>query len=40
MARKLRLQYEGAIYYVMKRGDHREDISLNDQDAEFLELEI
>jgi hypothetical protein len=26
MARKLRLQYEGAIYHVMSRGDRREDI--------------
>ena len=26
MARKLRLQYEGAIYHVMNRGDHQEAI--------------
>jgi hypothetical protein len=25
MARKLRVQYEGAIYHVMNRGDHRDD---------------
>src|SRR6266446_4000737 len=38
MARKLRIQYEGAIYHVMNRGDHREDIFRNDKDRElFLE---
>src|SRR5437899_1750317 len=38
MARKLRVQYEGAIYHVMNRGDHREDIFRNDKDRElFLE---
>ena len=38
MARKLRIQYEGAIYHVMNCGDHREDIFLNDADRElFLE---
>ena len=26
MARKLRLEYRGAIYHVMNRGDRREDI--------------
>lgn len=26
MARKLRVQYPGAIYHVMSRGDQREDI--------------
>ena len=26
MARKLRMEYSGAIYYVMNCGDHREDI--------------
>ena len=31
MARKLRVQYEGAIYRVMNRGDHREDIFCNDE---------
>jgi putative transposase len=32
MARKLRLQYPGAIYHVMNRGDRREAIFHNDQD--------
>jgi hypothetical protein len=26
MARKLRVEYAGAIYHVMSRGDHREPI--------------
>ena len=38
MARKLRLEYEGAIYHVMNRGDRREDIFQDDRDRElFLE---
>ncbi len=38
MARKLRVQYEGAIYHVMNRGDHRENIFRSDKDRElFLE---
>jgi REP-associated tyrosine transposase len=38
MARKLRLEYEGAIYHVMNRGDRREPIFKDDQDREiFLE---
>src|SRR5215471_17746216 len=36
MARKLRIQYPGAIYHVMNRGDHREDIFLSDQDRQLL----
>jgi len=31
-ARKLRIQYPGAIYHVMKRGDHSEAIFQDDQD--------
>ena len=31
-ARKLRIEYPGAIYHVMNRGDHREDIFKDDQD--------
>jgi hypothetical protein len=27
MARQLRIQYEGAIYHLMSRGDRREEIS-------------
>lgn len=26
MARQLRIEYEGAIYHVLSRGDRREDI--------------
>jgi putative transposase len=38
MARKLRIQYEGAVYHVMNRGDRREPIFKDDQDREtFLE---
>ena len=38
MARPLRIEYEGAIYHVMNRGDRREDIFLDDEDRErFLE---
>src|SRR6266508_4369962 len=36
MARKLRIQYEGAIYHVMNRGDRREDIFHNDADRELF----
>jgi len=35
MARKLRVQYPGAIYHVMNRGDRREAIFLDDQDREL-----
>jgi len=34
MARKLRLEYQGAIYHVMNRGDHREPIFRDDHDRE------
>jgi len=38
MARKLRIQYPGAIYHVMNRGDRREAIYEDDQDRHrFLE---
>src|SRR6267142_2850274 len=36
MPRKLRIQYEGAIYHVMNRGDHSEDIFLGDEDRELF----
>jgi len=36
MARKLRVQYEGAIYHVMNRGDHREDIFRDDKDRQLF----
>ncbi len=32
MPRKLRIQYPGAIYHVLNRGDQREDIFKDDQD--------
>ena len=32
MARKLRLEYPGAIYHLMNRGDRREDIFADDKD--------
>src|SRR6184192_1365000 len=34
MARKLRVQYPGAIYHLMNRGDRREDIFYDDQDRQ------
>ena len=38
MARKLRVEYAGAMYHVMNRGDHREPIFRDDGDREmFLE---
>ena len=37
MPRKLRIQYPGAMYHVMSRGDRREDIFLDDVDRhDFL----
>src|ERR1035441_8085161 len=38
MARKLRIQYPGAIYHVMNRGDRQDPIFADDQDRKrFLE---
>jgi REP element-mobilizing transposase RayT len=38
MARKLRLEYEGALYHVMSRGDRGQDIFLDDRDrVRFIE---
>src|SRR5271168_1345006 len=38
MARKLRIQYAGAVYHVMHRGDRREAVFEDDQDRQrFLE---
>ncbi len=38
MPRKLRLEYPGAIYHVINRGDRREDIFRDDGDrARFVE---
>src|SRR5260221_2929024 len=36
MARKLRVQYPGAIYHVMNRGDRREDIFRSRKDRELF----
>jgi putative transposase len=36
MPRKLRVEYEGAIYHVMNRGDRREPIFLEDADRELF----
>jgi putative transposase len=38
MARKLRVEYPGAVYHVMNRGDRREEIFKDDKDRErFIE---
>lgn len=36
MARKLRIEYPGAVYHVMSRGDRREAIVREDQDRELF----
>ena len=36
MARKLRVEYSGAIYHVMNRGDRREAIFRDDKDREVF----
>jgi len=36
MAGKLRIQYPGAIYHVMNRGDHREPIFQDREDRELF----
>jgi putative transposase len=36
MARRLRVEYEGAIYHVMSRGDRREAIFKGDEDRELF----
>ena len=36
MPRKLRVEYEGAIYHVMNRGDRREPILLDDEDRRLF----
>jgi len=36
MPRKLRLEYEGAIYHVMNRGDRRESIFLGEEDRQLF----
>ncbi|MFO1501399.1 MAG: transposase [Verrucomicrobiota bacterium] len=38
MARKVRVEYEGAVYHLINRGDRREDIFRDDRDrGRFLE---
>jgi putative transposase len=37
MARQLRLEFPGAIYHVLNRGDRREDIFLDDEDRQRFE---
>jgi hypothetical protein len=38
MARKLRIEYPGALYQDMNRGDHREPVFRDDRDREaFVE---
>ena len=38
MARQVRIEYPGAIYHAMSRGDRREDIVLDDTDRKrFVE---
>jgi len=38
MARKLRVEYPGALYHVMNRGDHREPVFRDDRDRQcFVE---
>ena len=38
MARKLRVQFPGAVYHLMSRGDRREDVFKDDQDRhQFLQ---
>ena len=36
MARKLRVQYPGALYHVMNRGDRREPIFKDDRDRRLF----
>ena len=36
MPRKLRVEYEGAIYHVMNRGDRRELIFVDDEDRQLF----
>jgi hypothetical protein len=36
MARKLRIQYAGAMYHVMNRGDHQETIFCDEDDRKLV----
>ena len=37
MSRKLRIEYSGAMYHVMSRGDQREDIFRDDRWSSYGE---
>ena len=37
MPRQLRIQYAGAVYHVMARGDRREDIVHDDEDRAMVD---
>ena len=39
MPRKLRVEYPGAMYHVMSRGDRREDIFLDDEQVSVLTID-
>ena len=36
MARKLRMEFPGAVYHVMSRGDHQEAIYRDDEDRSLF----
>lgn len=36
MPRRLRIEYAGAVYHVMARGNRREDIVLDDEDRDLF----
>ena len=36
MARQMRVEYAGAVYHVMNRGDRREEIFQDDADRELF----
>jgi hypothetical protein len=40
MPRRLRLQYSGAIYHLMARGNGRQDIVRDDVDREWLQEQL
>lgn len=40
MARPLRIEYEGAFYYVTSRGNERKDIFRNDRDREKFLMNV
>jgi hypothetical protein len=39
MARSLRIEYPGAVWYVMHRGNDRQDIFCSDQDHLLFEID-